>query len=206
MIAVLFRLWRPFLPLLRWVAARHFLAPVMAWVVARRLVPLSPANGNGDRLTVLALNAERYRADLGILAGQPDLRILELPSAVQGWVTAPFLSRLRGKMAGQPWFRQQAKAEVAAALSQAEAYLHVFCPGCVGFLASRSSSPAPSIIGRTAPEKRRRPVPVSPMWFCKRKTRRTTSSFRRRSTAIGIVGIGSTAVSLLPTTARNGTA
>lgn len=76
--------------------ARHKLAlPLLVEYAASEVAPLSEKKNQDNKIILLLLNEERYRADIDVLAEHPEVELLSLPSNIQHLINSVWVSELR---------------------------------------------------------------------------------------------------------------
>lgn len=126
---ILAMLRKPIMPVFRWIVRRKIFIPILAYYYSKKIKIVESDNvKNENSITILALNSERYMNDLTRLSIDSRVKIITLPSEIQGLITAPFLASLRKIMNGQPWYVNASKPEVVKTLDSLTEYLISFLP------------------------------------------------------------------------------
>lgn len=118
--------------LLRKVARRDFVIPLIGTYVGSKLVQIGETKTAADTIRLLVLNEERFRADLEVLARRPDVELYSLPSSVQHLVNAIWVSDIREISVSDPdaYLRNE-----HAEIRRIRRCLHVFLTKLIAWLA-----------------------------------------------------------------------
>ncbi len=86
----------------RTIARQRWFALFLVKYITSELVQLSKSKVSNNKIVLLILNEERFRADLEVLAEHPDVELLSLPSRVQHLINSIWVSSLRDKCEKNP--------------------------------------------------------------------------------------------------------
>ncbi len=105
------------------------LVPLVARYAAAQTTPLTGVSRGDGKISLLALNASRYGADLAVLDKTPGIRVLTLPETIQDRINFLFTKRIWPLLKENRWeFLNPENRMIAEVRRDLQAYLEAFLP------------------------------------------------------------------------------